>query len=171
MEVLVVRHAIAMDRDKAKTRGLADGDRPLTDKGRSRMKQAARGLCERAPELSELFTSPLRRAVETAEILSKVYEEGYAELERVQTAALLPDADPTELTALLARRDAGSTVAVVGHEPQLGCLLAFWLTGVARSFVELQKGGVALLHFDRVPGPSAGRLIWLLPPAVLRSLG
>jgi phosphohistidine phosphatase len=166
MELVVVRHGIAMDRDEAASHEVADADRPLTPKGRSRMKRAARGLCARAPGVTMLLSSPLLRAIETADIL----HEAYGELKRSETAALLPEADPAELMRALARRAATSTVAIVGHEPQLGCFMSFCLTGDRRSFFELQKGGAGLLRFDGAAKPGAGRLIWFLPPAVLRSL-
>jgi phosphohistidine phosphatase len=44
MDVIVVRHGVAMDRDEAHEQAIADQDRPLTPKGRRRMKAAARAL-------------------------------------------------------------------------------------------------------------------------------
>src|SRR5262249_3311222 len=44
MDVLVVRHGIALDREKAEGRGITDPDRALTRKGRDRFERAARGL-------------------------------------------------------------------------------------------------------------------------------
>ncbi len=166
MDVLIVRHGIAMDRDKAASRGVLDPDRPLTRKGRTRMQEVARGLHELAPAVTELISSPLLRAVQTAEIV----REAYAELKHGRSAALLPEAEPAALARALGRRAATATLAIVGHEPQLGAFMSWCLTGSARSFVELQKGGAGLVRFDERPAAGAGRLIWLLPPAVLRSL-
>jgi phosphohistidine phosphatase len=173
MDILVVRHAIALDRDEAKNCGMLDRDRPLTREGRSRMKRAARGLAGRVPDVSALITSPLRRAVETAEIL----REQYKGLHHVETTSLLPEAEPAELVQFFADNDiASSTAMLVGHEPHLSGWVSWCLTGDARPalelrpILELRKGGACLLRFEDAPGPGKGRLLWLLTPAVLRRL-
>ena len=66
MKVLLVRHAIAVDRD---TPGISDHLRPLTEEGAARFRKTARSLADLlTPDL--LLTSPLLRAKQTAEILS-----------------------------------------------------------------------------------------------------
>src|SRR5262249_18753372 len=67
MELLLVRHAIAAERDPS--RWPDDRDRPLTSQGEERMRRAARGLGRIAPEVDLAFASPLVRAWRTAEIL------------------------------------------------------------------------------------------------------
>jgi phosphohistidine phosphatase len=166
MDVILVRHAIALDRDEADGLGMLDRDRPLTTKGRSRMKRGARGLATLAPEVSALLTSPLRRAAETAEILEKRYKP----LLHSVTDALLPEADAAELARVLADGGFGSPVLVVGHEPHLSSWVAWCLIGSPDGLLELGKGGACLLRFDGAPGPARGRLLWLLTPAQLRQL-
>lgn len=176
MDVILVRHAVAMDREEAKGRGLLDRDRPLTDKGQWRMRRVARGLSKCIPDVSTLITSPFRRALETAEILQRQFKG----TKLSETDALLPEADPTELAQLLAERSAqldrprsGARVAppiVVGHEPHLSSWMSWALTGETSSSFELRKGGACLLRFEAAPGPRLGRLLWLLTPAVLRRL-
>ena len=167
MDVLVVRHGIALPREDAVRQGMLDRDRPLTDKGRTRMKRIGRGLAKQTPGVVALITSPLRRAMETSEILAKAY----GDLEQTETAALLPDAEPSELAHFLAESATESPVAVVGHEPHLGCWTSYCLTGDARSIARLKKGGACLIRFEDAPGPAKGRLLWLLPPSVLRHMG
>jgi phosphohistidine phosphatase len=165
MEVLVVRHAIALTRDEAKTQGILDRDRPLTKQGRSRMQQAARGLRTRVPEVSALITSPLRRARETAEILHRRYKH----VPQTESDALLPDADPAQLCRVLG--DSGlSCPVVIGHEPHLSGWVSWCLTGDSRSVLELRKGGACLLRFAEAPGQAQGQLLWLFTPAALRRL-
>jgi phosphohistidine phosphatase len=165
MDVLVVRHAIALMRDEAKAQGILDRDRPLTKQGRSRMQRAARGLQTRMPEVSALLTSPLRRARETAEILRRRYKN----VPQTETDALLPDAHPAQLCRVLA--DSGlATPVVIGHEPHLSSWISWCMTGDTRSILELRKGGACLLRFPDAPGPAQGQLLWLLTPAALRRL-
>ena len=166
MEVLVVRHAIALARETAADQGLLDRDRPLTAKGRSRMKRAAEGIRKLCPGVVEVATSPFRRALQTAEILRKEY----GDLAMTETSALLPDADPADLASFLAESAMDSPVAIVGHEPHLGNFVAWCVTGEERHVVDLRKGGACLLAFEDAPGPARGCLRWLLPPATLRHL-
>src|SRR4051812_25354197 len=117
MDVIVVRHGVAMDRDEAHEQAIADQDRPLTPKGRRRMKAAARALSELANSAELVFSSSYVRAVQTAKIVRRAFEDdiGYRE-----TPALLPHAEPNELAQVLAEGPAMPSVLVVGHEPHLG---------------------------------------------------
>ena len=65
----------------------------------------------------------------------------------------------------------GSTVALVGHEPQLGLFVSWMLTGLQESFVQMKKGGACLLELKEQVWPGRGRLLWSLAPAQLRALG
>lgn len=163
MRVLVVRHGIALARAEAGRGGVSDAERPLTDKGRRRMRQVARGLEKLVLDVGAIVSSPLRRATETAEALELVYG-----LQRSETAALLPDAAPEELARVLGEISGSSPLCVVGHEPHLSEWVGFCLFGQARSALELKKGGACLLGFDGAPGPGTGRLEWLLTPGILR---
>ena len=73
------------------------------------------------------------------------------------------------MLALLARiRD--RSIAVVGHEPAVGQLLATCLPGgVSATAFEMKKMGVALLEFPGAARAGRGRLVWLLPPKALRA--
>src|SRR5262249_31041428 len=73
MKLLLIRHAIAEEREDFARTGKDDRLRPLTDEGRKRMKQAARGLLETLPEIDLLATSPLTRAAQTGAIVDSVY--------------------------------------------------------------------------------------------------
>src|SRR4029079_14353095 len=70
MRLLVIRHAIAEDRDEFANTGRPDGERPLTDAGRRRMRRNARGLRRLVGKFDVLATSPFTRAAETARIVA-----------------------------------------------------------------------------------------------------
>jgi len=165
MDVLVVRHGIAMEREDAQAVGIAEAERPLTPQGRKRMKRAAKGLSRIVPELDALITSPYRRARATADVVGRAF----GRLSSEETDALLPEADPEELCQVLAAHG-GGLVAVVGHEPHLGRFVAYCLHGELKSPFDFKKGGACLLHFDGAPAASAGRLSWFLPPRFLRRI-
>ena len=167
MQLLVIRHAIAEDREEFAVTGQDDDLRPLTRDGRRRMRRAARGLREVVPRLGLLATSPLVRAVQTAEVLADAYE-----LDAWETwPELSPGVHPSMLVERLrSLRVDGGPVAVVGHEPDLGELASWLLSGRTPSFVELKKGPACLLEFEGPPDPDRARLLWLLAPGQLRRL-
>ena len=167
MNVLVIRHAIAEDRRRFAKTGADDGARPLTARGRKRMRTAARGLRRAAPEVDFLATSPLTRAVETAEIVAAAYDG----LKVVKVAQLTPDGALQPLLKWLADRKHDGTVAIVGHEPQLGVFVGWMLSGLEESFVRMKKGGACLLELKEQVRPGRARLLWSLAPAQLRRLG
>jgi phosphohistidine phosphatase SixA len=67
------------------------------------------------------------------------------------------------------RRD--KDLVLVGHEPGLSKLLASALAGdEARLAVEFKKGGAACVEFRGRALPGRAKLLWMLPPRVLRAL-
>src|SRR5436190_1246413 len=73
MQLLIVRHGIAEERETWAPRN--DDLRPLTEEGKKKMKEAAKGLHALVPKLEVLASSPLTRAVQTATILAKEYDK------------------------------------------------------------------------------------------------
>ena len=165
MRLLVVRHAIAEDREAFAATGRDDASRPLTNGGKRKMQRAARGLLSLVPSIDALVASPLVRAQETADIIRKAYE-----MDRIETAAELePDRPVDDVVAGLARYQS-EVVAIVGHEPQLSRLVTYLLSGTDRSGVELKKGGACLLEFEGPARANGGDLLWAARPAMLRDL-
>jgi phosphohistidine phosphatase len=161
MRLLIVRHAIAAERGAP---GMSDDERPLTPEGKKRFRIAARGLARIMPRPDVVFTSPLIRARQTAEIAARAW----GSIEPVSLEALATG-DIDGLAEALAARVAGETVAVVGHEPHVSALLARLLGSSHVVRLPFRKGGVALVD---LPGrlKDGGQLVWFLPPKVLREL-
>ena len=165
MELLVIRHGVAEERETFDATGQDDSFRPLTKEGRWKMERVAKGLRRLLPSVSLIATSPFTRALQTARIVADAY--GNVELERLD--ALTPDGKPQAFMSWLRARDSGDRVAAVGHEPHLGSLVSWMLTGEAvAGRIAFRKGGACLLEFDDRPRMGKARLIWLLPPSVLR---
>ena len=165
MQLLVIRHAIAMEREEYAKSGRPDSDRPLTDTGRRRMRKNARGLQRISPHPDLIATSPWLRAADTARVVAETLG-----VERMDTLdAMLPDRHPQELAAWLNERLEVATVAVVGHEPHLGEVVT-WLLGGEGSNVEFKKGGACLLRIDDQVDAGSALLLWHLTPAQLRGL-
>ena len=166
MDVLVVRHAVAVDKAEAQRQGMLDRDRPLTKAGRTSIQRVTRGLVTRVPAVTVLITSPWRRALETAESLCRPYRG----LRPVASEALLPGAEPQALARELQQHASAGVIALVGHEPHLSSWVSWCLTGSTDGILELRKGGACLLRFEDTVGPRCGRLLWLMTPGVLRRL-
>lgn len=167
MELLVIRHAIAEDRAEFAAMGEDDGKRPLTEAGRRKMRKGARGLARVAPRIDLLVTSPLARAVETADIVAGAIGSDRA----VERPELEPEADPAAITEWLGGQRGVDAVAVVGHEPHLSRLVEWLLTGRRKPFVNLKKGGACLLDLGARLRAGAATLEWLLTASQLRRLG
>lgn len=167
MRLILIRHAIAEDREDFAASGLSDDERPLTDQGRKKMKRAARGLREVVDGIDILATSPLQRAMQTAEIIAGRYND----VTTVTTDSLIPDHPFDEFLGWLQRLEDADTVVAVGHEPHLGSLASWLLTGEGTSRFELKKGSALQLDFAGELKPGGAQLSWLLTPAQLRALG
>ena len=157
MELFVIRHAIAVPGSML----LADAERPLTPQGRERFAQAVLGLQRLKIRFDRLYHSPWRRAAETAELLAPVLT-GKA----VDSPALARAPSQDLLETLI-----GERVALVGHEPWMGELVAWLTTGAPSdgSVFAFKRGGVACLEGPPQPGQMV--LQAFLPPKVLRTLG
>jgi phosphohistidine phosphatase len=166
MKLLVVRHAIAEDRDLFAESGKPDKDRPLTAPGRRKMARAADGLRALVPRLDLLASSPLVRAQQTAAIVAKAYG-----IQIGETTDTLEPGSALSRFAEWARGHAGrDVVAVVGHEPHLSTLVTWLMSRVEEPRVELKKGGACLLELDGTAGPASAKLVWLNAPRALREL-
>ena len=165
MQLLIVRHGIAEDRETWAPRD--DALRPLTAEGKKKMKEAAKGLHAIVPRVDVLATSPLTRALQTAAIMAKIYEKG----EPAIVDALAPGQRPPAVASWLRTQAPQRTVAVVGHEPGLGALASWLAAGTERSFLELGKGGACLLELGERIEAGAAMLVWALRPSHLRTLG
>jgi len=167
MDVLVIRHAIAEERETFALTGKSDELRPLTADGRKRMARAAAGLRLVVPRIDVIATSPLVRAVQTAEVVAAAY----GGVQPIEIDELRPESDSVRLARWLGEQKNDSTIALVGHEPSLSFHVC-WLT--ARSddaFVEFKKGGTCMLRFYQGQYSGGATLLWMMTPKQLRRLG
>ncbi|QOJ15791.1 MAG: phosphohistidine phosphatase SixA [Planctomycetia bacterium] len=168
MRLYILRHGVAADPDPA---GLgSDAERELTPDGRRKTRRAVRGLARVAPRIDHVLTSPLRRAVQTAELAAQAFG---VPPERVRRSGTLePGAKFADLFRELADYPPDSAVLLVGHEPHLSGLTSFLLTGDADSVdVCMKKCTVAALDTGSMPPTQPASLRFLLQPRQLRELG
>ena len=160
VKLYLVRHGIAEQGGEVE-----DAQRALTPKGRARMAAIARGLRTLKVRPNLILTSPLRRAQETAAILAR----GLGNVEMTELSQLAENGvHPADLGHLLAGYQGVDEVMVVGHQPGLGKLASFLLTGSAEGCaMEFKKGGLACLSAEAGRELQRYRLEWLLTPRAL----
>jgi len=168
MELYVIRHAIA--KPLGTGHEFSDEKRSLTEEGRRRTREVAKGLKKLGVDLDLILTSPLVRAVETAEILAGSL--GMNKKEVRQTRALAPGAPVEQLFAEIKSQAGAESIAVVGHQPDLGHLISRIVQsdGCILS-IQLKKGGICLINVSETVPTLRGDLMWFLTPKQLRMLG
>jgi phosphohistidine phosphatase len=114
-----------------------------------------------------LATSPLARAIQTADQVARAFGVEAAE----ELHAIEPGGGPAGVMPWLRARSKLDLVALVGHEPQLGRLASWLLARSTLPFLQLKKGGACLLDLGARPRPGGAQLVWMLAPAQLRRLG
>jgi len=161
-EIYLVRHAIAAERGDDWP---DDTKRPLTERGMSRFRESVGGLKELDAVIEEIFTSPLVRAKQTADLLAAGVQ-GRPTVKVLD--ALAPGHSPATVMAQLAKTVKRQRIALVGHEPDLGELAAY-LIG-ARRPLPFKKGGICRVDVAGLSSKAAGTLVWFVTPKILRKL-
>jgi phosphohistidine phosphatase len=135
-----------------------DEGRQLSPDGEAAMRAAAPVWRRLNLRPDVVASSPLPRALRTAQLLS----EGIG-LSRPPLAdeRLRPGAGWGEMARVIGAHPAARRVLFVGHEPDLSQVVAL-LTGAAS--VRMRKGGLACVEFPGTPEPGSGELAWLIDP-------
>jgi phosphohistidine phosphatase len=138
MRLVLVRHAEA----EPERPGLGDPGRALTALGRQQAQDTARWLGRLIPDGDrKIWTSPLLRAAETAEILAVAWPGA-----KIEQAEALSTGRTVQLQLALVQGlpfNAGNTL--VGHEP-LMAELATQLLGLPTLPMPFEKGAALVLH-------------------------
>lgn len=167
-ELYLMRHGIAADRDE--TGGSDDAKRPLTLEGKLKLRTIASALAGIGIKWDWIVTSPLKRAVETADTVA---DELHATAPRDVCEALTPDGGSAQkVLAFLAQHPERSRILLVGHEPSLGGLASELIGADHAARLVFKKGGCCLISFPAFPSAaSSGVLKWWLTPRLLRKIG
>ena len=160
MVLYVVRHAEAVEGNDT----LQDEWRYLTEKGRSVAEKMSSSIAKIGPKPRRIITSPLTRAVQTAEIAA---EKACRKNVVVASELLLPGGDISELVAHLKSCKDAKRVMLVGHEPQLGSLVAT-LLGREDEVISLKKGACVALVLDPDTEDKPAGFLWYLVPGKKR---
>ena len=143
MELLIVRHAVAFERDR--DRWANDASRPLSPAGVRRSQKAAAGLKEFCKTPDRLVTSPLHSCQADR---TNSDRGGRVAASRSRSRTDSPGENAAAVLTLSAK-DRSQRMALVGHQPDLSALLSACLLKDRRPLpVEIKKNAVACLAFD-----------------------
>lgn len=162
MQLYIVRHGIAIDREDPKCP--PEAERYLTEEGIERTKQVAEAVAALGIHAELICSSPYVRATQTAVIFASELEYPKQKIRR--TDSLLPGAEPGAFLRELAREKDVSTVLCFGHAPHVDGLVAA-AVGASRHITSMKKAGVALVELKKLSPPN-GRLVWLITPKLIR---
>jgi phosphohistidine phosphatase len=153
MQVLLVRHAAAVDSGSAR----ADYERWLTDDGRRTMVRVGDTLTAMGLLYSHVYTSPLVRAVQTAEILAAT-QPGFDGPLEVLSALSTEEGSAAQALAPLGQAAADDLIVMVSHMPKVGVLAAH--LGRLATAPSFRTGSACLLRLEG----DQGRIEWMLDP-------
>ncbi len=151
--IIAIRHA------KPKSEGYADEKlRPLHEEGIATQRTMTQHIADKGYAPTSIYSSPILRAVQTAEILAEKFS-----LDVNQTEALGYALDRSALLSLIPPPDNNQTLVLVGHAPNL----AEFINDLVGEMVlpeGLSKSGTAILSFDEQPGFGKATFVEYLKP-------
>ncbi len=150
VDILFLRHGAA----------LPDGERPLSRDGHKQVAKVARALRKIGVQIDAIYTSPLARAQQTAQILADEFGMQASVTDSLDSGATLDD-----VRGLLEDHNPGDCVALVGHEPDFSTMVGLLIGGGA---VDVKKAGVALVACRQI-AVGGGVLEWLAPAKKVRA--
>jgi phosphohistidine phosphatase len=131
-----------------------DSDRKLTKNGRKDAKKMAEWLNQNLPKNTEILSSPAKRCLET---VAELQHSNQSKIKREVKIAdfLRVDSSVDEIAKQVSNDDTSQTILIVGHQPNLGLLLAK-LLGMKEGALIVKKGAVWWLRQRYLPNFDGG---------------
>ena len=162
MDLLILRHGQA----GKSSNSFADYKRSLTSQGRQEVEDLSQGLKSLTIKFDVIFTSPLVRARQTAEIVAKSLRFS-GKIQYVDS--LKPEGSQLEFYSLLSKLKQDSKILVVGHEPYLSNMISEAISESGCK-INLKKAGLAKIKVVSTVPKIKGDLRWLLTPKLLKKI-
>jgi phosphohistidine phosphatase len=162
MNLYIARHAEALPVGGNTAR---DADRRLSPRGEEDAASMGRALAHLDPNVDIIVTSPLRRAIETGELVGR--ELSKHPILHV-SEHLAPGFSNNALFRDLLSLGAGSNIVAIGHQPDMSDFVSFLIAGSQGASVAMSAGSIAKLVLEG-SRPQAF-LGWLITPEIVRSL-
>jgi len=146
MELILWRHADAEP-------GVDDLERKLTAKGRKQAARVAGWLHAHLPAKFTVYSSPAKRALQTAKALDAPI---------TPSELLAPDTSAADILRAVAWPERDEVVIVVGHQPTLGRAVARLLGGGGE--LSIQKGALWWIEARNKDGSPGARVRAVIAP-------
>ncbi|MBV9084764.1 MAG: phosphohistidine phosphatase SixA [Acidobacteriaceae bacterium] len=163
MQLYLLRHGIAADGKP----GESDAERAITAEGRRKLEHTLGFIAESGVRPDLILSSPLKRALQTAEIAKNLLD---CKERILQTNALSPESSVTEVwEEVRAHRDVNALM-LVGHNPVFEQLPGF-LLGAPDLNVDFKKGAVMRVDFESLSAHPRGVLRWYVTAGLAENCG
>jgi phosphohistidine phosphatase len=159
MKIFLIRHCEAIDYQTETVRN--DEYRFITPKGRKISTTVFKKIRNEFAGLEKIYTSPLIRAVQTAEILASTLKFKF-DVEVVNELSL--SSTPQAIIELIKRNAIFESMAFIGHEPVLSKTVSE-MTGIGELQFPFKKSGVCYIDYE--PKSSKGEFKWYINPKTL----
>lgn len=141
MKLIFIRHGIAEGHFSHNQD--ADFERSLTEDGIKRLKKTFKEFKKHESKIDVIFSSPLARAIQTAEVFWDFHKG--ADLELMGDLDILDN--PLNLVEYISFLPADGCYAFVGHDPHLTKVIASLLAlHPEHDFMTIKKGGICVLE-------------------------
>ena len=154
MELYLLRHGVA-EEGSANT---PDAERALTNDGRRKLRQVLEAAAAAGLEPALILTSPLKRAIQTAEVAQNVLKYKH---QLLRTKALAPGATAEQVWQEIRAHRNEPSLLLVGHNP-LFSELSGYLLGSDSIQVDFKKGAILRIDLEHFPPKPKGVLRWYL---------
>ena len=162
MDLYLLRHGIAEEGQV----GTNDANRALTPEGQRKLRQVLTAACDAKVTLDLIISSPLKRALQTAEVARKTLKyKG----DILKTKSLEPGASVQQVWDEIREHRDKSFLMMVGHNP-LFSQLAAYLLGSPDVQVDFKKGGLMKINFEHFPPVPRGVLCWYITAKAVSKL-
>lgn len=162
MKLIFLRHGLAeghfsFDQD-------ADFERELTEEGIKRLNKTFKVFKKVQPTIDVIFSSPLARAIQTAELFWSYYQD--SDLEMMADLDILDD--PRHLVEYISFLPSDGCYAFIGHDPHITKVVAALLSlHPEHDFMTIKKGGICVLEGGMWKGFT---MELLLQPKVIQTM-
>ena len=157
MNLYLIRHSIAENITIDKK----DFARELTDEGKFVIKKTSEAWKNYIGNVDVVLTSPLKRAIQTAEIISASLQEKQNLIKDNNLGTGSRTADLIDLLNSLEYKN----VVVVGHQPDLSQHINNFC-GTGSFNLAFPPASLAKIEFDNSIKYGRGRLIYFIPPII-----
>lgn len=156
MKLYLIRHAPAELRHEFALTGQPDHLRPITLKGSEKTETVLRHFIKTEEPIDVFLTSPFLRCTQTGEIC----KEFFPKAQFIESENLCPDHSAKKLYHEIQSYNVDS-MALIGHEPDLGQFLSWLLFRQASDHFPIKKSGMAKVDLYK---DGRAYLKWLLRP-------